>query len=301
MQIGYIASIFADYVAPFYIRLFQLGYRVYVQLPIDIMSAITGLGLTFFGGAYCASIAAVEAFKMTGWERTKAALQVIYADCVAVYDAQMADEAKDANGDGKADVLSLSGNALLSRKLAVAALAVKDPEKLSQAIGGLYTSWLAVQAVLRLEFAKTITLGVSIATLVTPTLQKWGVPVLAHVVPQPYHHWIPMIIANTARSIGVMFAWKLQEIVSAAHLALVGGLLFSRSLLRWARGRGYVKLTPEETIIDEVVGYGLAGLGFYTQLVYGFGLPFPFNIIFWPLGIVEWYLRWTITSPAAVA
>ena len=136
------------------------------------MSAITGLGLTFFGGAYCASIAAVEAFKMAGWERTKAALQVIYVDCVAVYDAHMADEAKDDDNDGKKDVQSLSGNALLSRKLAVAALAVKDPEQLSQAIGGMYTSWLAVQTVLRLEFAKTITLGVSIAAMATPYLQK---------------------------------------------------------------------------------------------------------------------------------
>merc|ERR1719272_1386200 len=99
--IGFIASIFVDYVAPFYIKIFQLGYRVYCQLPIDIMSAITGLGLTFFGGAYCASIAAVEAFKMAGWERTKAALQVIYVDCVAVYDAHMADEAKDDDNDGK--------------------------------------------------------------------------------------------------------------------------------------------------------------------------------------------------------
>jgi len=299
--IGYVASLFIDYVGLFYIRLFQEGYKVYVMLPQDIISAICGLGLSFFGGAYCASISAIEAFKMCGWERTKAALQDIYADACAVYEAHLADSAKDTDGDGVRDVATLSANDLLTRKLAVAAMAVKDPEKLSTAVGGLYTSWLAVQAVLRLEFAKTITLGVSIATMVTPTLQKLGVPVLAHVVPQPYHHWIPLLVANTARAIGVAFAWKLQEVVSAAHLALVGGLLFARSVLAWARAKGYGLPKPEDTYLDEVVGYGVAALGFCCQFLWGMGLPFPLNLVFFPLGIVEWYLRWTITVPGAVA
>ena len=130
-----------------------------------------------------------------------------------------------------------------------------------------------------------------------------GLPVLAHVVPPEYHHWIPMLIANTARSIGVAVAWKmqaqrsapgqargpappsatsapsapsapcapsarthrprraagrvpntypLQEVVSAIHLALLGGLLFSRSLLRWARREGYALPAAEDTVLDEV-------------------------------------------------
>jgi hypothetical protein len=39
------------------------------------------------------------------------------------------------------------------------------------ALGGLYTSWLAVQGTLRLQYAKTITLGVStLALTLTLTL-----------------------------------------------------------------------------------------------------------------------------------
>ena len=128
-----------------------------------------------------------------------------------------------------------------------------------------------------------------------------GLPVLALVVPPEYHHWIPMLIANTARSIGVAVAWKMQaqrsapgqargpappsatsapsapyapsapsarthrprraagrvptpsqEVVSAIHLALLGGLLFSRSLLRWARREGYALPAAEDTVLDEV-------------------------------------------------
>ena len=91
--IGYVASLFIDYVGPFYVQSFQVGYRVYCRLPVDIISALGGLALAFFGGAYCASIAALEAVKMSGWESTKEALRVIYTDAVAVYEAHKKDEA----------------------------------------------------------------------------------------------------------------------------------------------------------------------------------------------------------------
>ena len=38
-------------------KLYEIGNK----LPWDILQAVIGLGLCFFGGGYCASIAAVEA------------------------------------------------------------------------------------------------------------------------------------------------------------------------------------------------------------------------------------------------
>jgi hypothetical protein len=394
-QIGFIATMIIDCCGPLYIKLFQLGYRAYHELPTDLLSALIGLGLSFCGGAYCASISAIEAVRMSGWDRTQSALEEIYTDACAMYKAYVADDDSSANADD-----------LLTRKLAVVAVAVKDPEQLSAALGGLYTSWLAVQAVLRIEFAKTITLGVSIAAMATPYLQKVGyrsgaltltltrtlrlrpsqrlrprpdlnpaptpapapelrlrlhqvgLRVLVHVMPPAYHHWIPMVIANTARSIGVAVAWKMQaqrtargpstkahpalcdlctlcalctistlrasapsaqlyaptrrlrtartartvqEVVSAMHLALLGGLLFSRSILRWARRQGYALPAAEDTVLDEVAGYAVAALGFYYQYAWGFALPFPLSLLFFPLGCIEWYIRWAVTSTAAIA
>merc|ERR1711957_667297 len=173
---------------------------------------------------------------------------------------------------GKTRLRLPSGQKKLVSSVARAAVAVKDPEKLSAALGGLYTSWLAVQAVLRIEFAKTITLGVSIAAMATPYLQKVSLPVLVHVMPPAYHHWIPMVIANAARS-----------------------------MLRWARHQGYVTIAAEDTVLDEVVGYAVAALGFYYQYTWGFALPFPLSLLFFPLGWVEWYIRWAITSTVALA
>ena len=85
------------------------------------------------------------------------------------------------------------------------------------------------------------------------------------------------------------------------HLALLGGLLFSRSILRWARHRGIVATAPEDTVLDELVGYAVAALGFYAQYTWGFALLFPLSILFFPLGWVEWYIRWAVTSTAPLA
>ena len=98
--------------------------------------------------------------------------------------------------------------------------------------------------------------------------------------------------------IGVAFAWRLQVVVSAVHLALRGGLLFSRSMMRWAQKRGYITTKEEDTYADEVVGYAVAGFGFYAQLTWGFGVPFPLSLFMLPFTGVEWYIRYSITSSA---
>ena len=48
---------------------------------------------------------------------------------------------------------------------------------------------------------------------------------------------------------------------------------------------------PDESFLDEAIGYGLAAFGFAFQLFNGFALPFPINLIFLPLTIIEWFLR----------
>ena len=51
--VGFIASVIIDWVGPFYLKLFRLGYRAYCELPHDLLTALAGLGLSFCGGAYC--------------------------------------------------------------------------------------------------------------------------------------------------------------------------------------------------------------------------------------------------------
>jgi len=174
---------FINLVAPLYVAMWAMCMRVYETLPFELLEALMGLGMCFAGGAYCTSIAAVEAFRMTGWETTRRALRDVYAEAKNVQAAHSADDKKDDDRDGKADVLALAPAELLQRKVKVLALAVKDPDKMMAALGGLYTSWLAVQGTLRLQYAKTITLGVSIANELEKPAMSWLVPIVVPLIP----------------------------------------------------------------------------------------------------------------------
>ena len=52
---------------------------------------------------------------------------------------------------------------------------------------------------------------------------------------------------------------------------------------------------PDETYLNDLIGYPLAAFGFCFQLFNGFSLPFPFNLVFLPLSIIEWFLRFQIS------
>ena len=199
-----------NFVGPFYLQVWQLCVYAYETLPIELIEALIGLSMCFCGGAYCASIAAVEAFRMTGWDTTRRALRDVYTDAKPIIAAWKADDKKDDDKDGVPDVHQLVPAELLKRKVQVTAVAVKDPDKLLAACGGLYTSWLAVQGTLRLQFAKTITLGVSIATELDKPIARVAVPILVGVMPPQYHHWIPALLRTASKMVAVAIAWQLQ-------------------------------------------------------------------------------------------
>jgi len=43
----------------------------------------------------------------------------------------------------------------------------------------------------------------------------------------------------------------------------------------------------EDTYLDEILGWSLAAIGFYFQYTLGFSVPFPLNIVLFPLQITE--------------
>jgi len=153
-----------------------------------------------------------------------------------------------------------------------------------------------VQGTLRLEFAKTITLGVSIAAMLDKPALRYGLPILTHAVPAEYHRWLPTAIRTLCKAVAVSIAWWLAVAIAAFQSALRGGLMCSKALLRWAKSKQLIEVQADETHLDEALGYALCVLGFYTQWVWGFALPFPFNIVLLPFTGVEWYIRWSVTS-----
>lgn len=290
-----------NFVAPLYFAMIKYTYIFLTWLPWDLFQATLGIGLCFFGGGYCATIAAAEAFALTGWPVTKRHLTEVYEAGVVVWEAHEADEKKDDDGDGVVDVKQISSSALVDRKVRVVASAVKEPQKLAAALGGLYTGWLAVQGVLRIKFAKTVNLAVSCSQFVEYYVTKALLPFLSSFVAREFVHWLPTGLSIATRGVFVWLAWKLQEIVSAAQSGMRGGLMFSRGLLRFANKRGLksifgLSLEEDSTYLDEAVGFFVAALGFYCQWNLGFAMPFPLNVFMMPVDLTEWYIRWSVTS-----
>jgi hypothetical protein len=75
-----------------------------------------------------------------------------------------------------------------------------------------------------------------------------------------------------------------------------GGLMFSRNIIEYLTEMKYINLKHEDTMIDEFAGYALAAVGLYFQLAFGFGLPFPLNILLLPFTIAEYLLVAIITK-----
>jgi len=82
-----------------------------------------------------------------------------------------------------------------------------DPGVINEAFAGLYCSWLAIFATLKVQFAATVALALSIAdALKTPT--KWWIePACLLATPKPYAKWVPVMLDWTVKAIGMSIAW----------------------------------------------------------------------------------------------
>ena len=153
-------------VAPIYALLLQKGKWVYDHAPKDVLQMIFGLALCFFGGTYVAAIAAVEAWRHMGWQRSYADARHVWDETQGVVRASLRDDMVDDDKNGIADVDEMTPAMLAQRKVTLAMTTVSDPDKLANSVGALWGAYLAVLATLRLEFARVVALALGIAEMV---------------------------------------------------------------------------------------------------------------------------------------
>jgi hypothetical protein len=217
-------------VGPYYLIAYRKIYDLYLMAAphADIMDAVTGFGLCFAGGNYCTLIAAYEAFRLCGWDNTQKCIGIIMEDFEKIKEANDKDNMRDDDNDGIADVDQISGKDLASRKIKMAAIAVKDPQRLNEAMVGVYTAWLGVVATLKLQFARTIAIGVNIGSMLKMPVSRVAAPALAQALDKEYHRYIPLIISYTIHTVAITIAWWIQRVISAFFSGLKGGILCAR-------------------------------------------------------------------------
>jgi hypothetical protein len=283
--------------------------------------ALLGFFLCFFGGNFVVLIATVEAFRTCGWTAMHENLELLYNDLQSVRKASIADDAVDADHDGKSDTQQLwdeKPDEWLMHKCKVG-ITNCDPEHIGSALGGLNSGVIAVLAVLKIEFAKAITLGATIGSILASYLDRHIKGPIAEVIDElepstqtseKYKMWISPGIRYICQAIGIFVAFWIQRIISAFHAAIRGGEIFTAGML------GYLITFPAFKTYLDVDGDGkpdiepgskafvfmalaMATLGFLFQLSHGFtnsSLFFPLNLVFLPLTIAETSLTWFVAS-----
>ncbi|CAJ1339500.1 unnamed protein product [Effrenium voratum] len=263
-----------------------------MMLPDKIFWAILSFLVCFFGGIFPVTIAAAEAWNLCGgiecWEQTK----VLLNEFMKVADASK-EEAKEEDKD-KDQKETLSSNDIIQKKMAVA-LRVMEPEKVSTSLSTIYVAWIGVIGVLRLQFARTVTLGEVIGSKVYKPISKIE-PAIESVIPEDYQKWVPVVTRWTCKAIAISLAWWIQRIISAVHSAIRGGMIFAEYLVDFLHEKGYLEVEHKDTYIDEAIGWSIAALGFLTQLACGFQLPWFLNFFLWPIQLLEATIVWTVSA-----
>lgn len=130
-------------VAPFIHLYGEKAYNFYNSLPLDVIYALIGLFIAFFGGIYCVFLAAAETFYSTGFKDMQKLWIKVNSEMVNLWEANEKDDKIDADNSGKADILELTLSQLATRKFMLFLRACRDPDTIMSIIPSLITAYIS--------------------------------------------------------------------------------------------------------------------------------------------------------------
>jgi len=281
---------------PYLSSLFKKAKIFYNNLPLDIIYAIMGLLLAFFGGIFYLLIAAGETFYMTGFKNTQEIYYKLKEEFEFIWEANLKDNKIATNKDGKSDVSKLSVAEFSQRKFLLFLKTCKNPDQLMTLIPNLLACFISVFAVLKIKFARIIALGHQIGESLRKPVSYFLVPYLGKVVQKDFHKWISPCIEFICKIIAISLALFIRRIISSVQSSIRGGMIFSRRIFSFLHKKNFFYFSDynEDGFIDEIFGWFVALCGIYFQLSYMFDLPFPLNFLLFPFLVIEDYLKYFI-------
>ena len=271
----------------------------YRALPIDAVIAQVGLVYCFAGGYYPTLFSSLQAAEHCGWRVMLHAIDDLTEEAIKVINAT-ADLSMEV--PERKDLFIQQTNIVLK---------TVDPMKVNQAAAALYTTWLGVSAVLEKEYVRVISLSMTLADYFERIAHFLLEPPVKMCVSEEYHRWVPVVIGWGCKGVAMNIGWRLQRVLTASTSAMYGGVMFSRSLLRMFSTRGirffglipsYSKNSPRDSPLEDIIGFMVAGFGFYTQIEsqyrtgFSFQVPFPLSLLTWPFDFLERWIQWQITK-----
>jgi len=280
---------------PFVMKAIATVTKLVNAMPDKIFWATIGFLMCFFGGTFPATIAAAEAWQLCGGAEAIQNVKELWQQATKAHEANEADDDRDDDNDGVKDVDQISGKELVARKASLIMKTI-DPVACNAALSQLYIGWIAVVAVLKIKFAKTVTLGEAIGGQLYNTASHLFEPMLTSLTPEDYKSWTPIVLKWACKVVAISLAWWIQRLISAFHSAVRGGLMFGRYVVNYAHEKGYLAGTDQDTYIDEMLGWVIAFCGFAFQFMMGFRLPFVLSVFLLPVSILEWFIEWSVAS-----
>lgn len=270
--------------------------QFYQALPLDAIVAQIGLIYCFAGGYYPTLFSSLQAARHCGWEIMVDAIQDLTDEAIKIIDAT--EDLQWEKYMNRKDLFLHQANIVLK---------TVDPMKINQAAAALYTTWLGVSAVLEREYARTISLSLTLAYYFEGVAHWILEPPLKCVVHKDYHKWVPVVVGWGCKAVAMNIAWRIQRVLTASTSAMTGGVMFARAILRILHRRGvtffgWIGETGEESPLDEIIGFTVGAIGFWTQIEaqyknnFSFKVPFPLSLITWPFDMLEKWIQWVITK-----
>lgn len=299
----------------------------------DAILAQIGLLYAFCGGYYPTLFAAVQAAQHTsGIPTLVAALHILYDEATSAIQACGHHLTDSSIPWHSSTTGSSTGTSRTQRvrdlflETTRTVLATIDPIRINDAVAAIATTWMSISVVLEREFARTIALSISLAESIRPVASFVLNLPLQYCLSPDYDQWRPVLIGWLCKALAMSVAWRIQRVLTAYTSAICGGLVCSRALgrilqkqfrrRRRRRGRGRSSspapppqrnLGTEAAAADpttgtnhviEFFGYLIALCGLYSQIGHGFSfkVPFPLNLVTWPLDWAERWIQWQITK-----
>lgn len=200
---------------PWIIKGCSVAWAWYKSLPQNAIKFLTGFIFCFFGGLYPVTFAAIQAAEHGGRKKVVEALTVLSEEALIIIEQSKKDDMKDDDGDGVADVKQIDNKAYAMRKvrffffstntflffssskIQVNLVMTKiDPKKVDEAIATLYRVWLSVVAVLMVQFARTISMALSMSNFIMKPVNRFIAPTISLATPEEYKRWIPIVLGE---------------------------------------------------------------------------------------------------------
>jgi hypothetical protein len=100
--------------APILITLSDKWAWAQANLPVEVLVMCWGLTLCFFGGTFSLTLCAYEAFKISGWDTSRAAIEDLNKELVRYRSASIEDdkldEVREIGGKRRLEGRSATGN-----------------------------------------------------------------------------------------------------------------------------------------------------------------------------------------------